>query len=278
MYKSRQMVIATKHKKEKVIAPLFQKYLGISCFVPEDFDTDTFGTFTGERERKADPISTARSKCQQAMELYNIDLGVASEGSFGPHPSLFFVYGNEETLVFIDRRNNFEIVGRALSTETNFNGSEISTEEQLVSFAGSAQFPSHALVLRKAKLVYKGEIKGITDWEHLKTSFKKLIERYGTAYVETDMRALYNPCRMKVIKEATLKLLENIQSCCPACGTPGFCVTSTKEGLPCGFCGSPTFSILSNNYTCQQCAFTCEERYPNKKFTEDPMYCSYCNP
>jgi hypothetical protein len=58
MFKGRSLVIAT--KKEKVIAPLLEEALGIVCFVPEDFDTDTLGTFTGEIERKLDPISTAR--------------------------------------------------------------------------------------------------------------------------------------------------------------------------------------------------------------------------
>lgn len=278
MYKGRRLLIATKHNKEQVIRPVFQESLGVSCFVPEDFDTDVFGTFTGERERKADPISTARDKCLQAMDLYNADLGIASEGSFGPHPSLFFAYANEEILVFIDRKNDLEIVAKALSTETNFDGAEVGTEEQLLAFAERVRFPSHALILREAKSVYAGEIKGITDWDQLKTSFRQLLERHGRVYVETDMRALYNPSRMQVIKEAAQKLLKKVQSCCPQCGTPGFSVSSTDPGLPCGLCGTPTRSTLSYTYTCQQCSFSSEEMYPHKKFTEDPMYCDTCNP
>jgi hypothetical protein len=56
--------------------------LGVICFVNENFDTDLLGTFTGEIERKLDPIATARQKCLLAMKLSNCDLGVASEGSF----------------------------------------------------------------------------------------------------------------------------------------------------------------------------------------------------
>lgn len=51
-FSQRKLVIATKHHKEKVIAPLIEKVLGVECFVGKNFDTDTLGTFTGEVERK----------------------------------------------------------------------------------------------------------------------------------------------------------------------------------------------------------------------------------
>ncbi len=277
-FSGRQLVIATKHKKEQLIAPVFEESLGVSCFVPDNFDTDAFGTFTGERERKTDPVSTARNKCLQAMELSNADLGIASEGSFGSHPSLFGGYVNEEILVFIDKKDDLEIVGSALSTKTNFNGTAVNTEKQLIAFAERVQFPSHALILREAKSAHVGVIKGIKDWGQLKTSFRQLFERHGSVYAETDMRALNNPSRMKVIKKAAQNLLEKIQSCCPQCKAPGFGVSSANAGLPCRLCGSPTLSVLSYRYTCQGCAFSCEERYPHKINTEDPMFCNNCNP
>ena len=67
MFKGRKLVIATKHEKEKVIAPILEKELGVKCFVAPDLDTDLLGTFTGEVERKDDPIITARKKCLIAM-------------------------------------------------------------------------------------------------------------------------------------------------------------------------------------------------------------------
>jgi hypothetical protein len=39
---------------------LLEQNLGVICFVNENFDTDLLGTFTGEIERKLDPIATAR--------------------------------------------------------------------------------------------------------------------------------------------------------------------------------------------------------------------------
>lgn len=278
MFKGRKILIATKHRKEEVIAPLLAESLGVEWLVSENFDTDTLGTFTGEVEREGSPLSTARNKCLRAMELYGCDLGLASEGSFGPHPALMFVPADEEWLIVIDRQNDLEIVARVLSTETNFQEAEIRTEEELLEFAERAQFPSHALILRAAKSAHKDIMKGIRDWGHLKEAFHQLRQRQGSAYVETDMRAMYNPSRMKVIREATQKLLEKIESCCPECATPGFGVTDSRAGLPCSCCSSPTRSTLSYLYTCGKCAFTREEQYPHGKREEDAMYCDWCNP
>lgn len=55
MFQGRKLLIATKHEKEKAIASIFEKELGVKCFVAPNLDTDTLGTFTGEIERKDDP-------------------------------------------------------------------------------------------------------------------------------------------------------------------------------------------------------------------------------
>ncbi|MDP3180770.1 MAG: hypothetical protein Q8M67_03055, partial [Bacteroidota bacterium] len=228
MFNYRKLLIATKHEKEIVIAPLLEKELGVQCVVAKDFDTEVLGTFTGEVERKDDPITSARNKCLMAMELNNADLAIASEGSFGMHPSLFFVRADDEILFFIDKKNKLEIIGRELSTETNFGGGEIKTEKELIDFAKHVKFPSHGLIIRKAKDDLTEIVKGITAWEDLKTTFNRFMAKYGTSYVETDMRAMYNPSRMKVIEKATEKLIAKIKSQCPICSTPGFGVIEVK--------------------------------------------------
>jgi hypothetical protein len=40
------------------------------------------------------------------------------------------------------QKNNLEIIVRELSMETNFNGSEITNEQELLDFAELVQFPS----------------------------------------------------------------------------------------------------------------------------------------
>jgi hypothetical protein len=278
MFQNRKLLIATKHQKEKVIAPILEKELGVTCFVDETFDTDALGTFTGEVARVLDPISTAREKCLRAMKINNCDLGIASEGSFGPHPAMFFVSADDEFLIFIDSKNKIEVIVRELSTSTNFNGTQIQSQKELLEFADQVGFPTHGLILRKAKDENTAIYKGIIDLETLERTFEHLYSTYNAVYAETDMRAIYNPTRMNVIEKATEKLIQKIKSTCPQCQMPGFGITGDKKGLECSLCGSPTNSILSYTYVCQHCQFTKEEMFPNKKLSEDPMYCDYCNP
>ena len=278
LFNGRDLVIATKHKKETVIAPILEKEIGVNCFTISSLDTDLFGTFTGEVERKADPISTARNKCLMAMDLTGYDLAIASEGSFGPHPSLFFVQSNDEVLFLLDKRNDLEIVVREWSTETNFHGAVINDESELKAFVHDTQFPSHGLICRKSNRDSTLIVKGITDWVKLSDTFQYFIKMFGSIYIETDMRAMYNPMRMKVIEKAAQKLVDKIKSTCPVCGTPGYGVTEARRGLPCEHCSFPTRTTLSYISTCLKCGHTTEERCPDGKVTEDPMYCDVCNP
>lgn len=278
MFENRKLVIATKHEKEKVLAPIFQNGIGVECFIPENFDTDLMGTFTGEISRTEDAVNTLRKKCLQAMEITNCDLGIASEGSFGPHPSIFFIHADEEYLIFIDKKNKLEIIAKELSFKTNFNGSEIKSESELTEFAHLAKFPSHSLIVRKAKDDFQEIIKGVNSFEKLHSSFQFFFTKFGKAYVETDMRALYNPTRMEIIEIAAQKLLKKILCSCPACYTPGFDIIEVLPGLPCLLCSLPTRSARSHIYACKKCDCRREVFYPFHIMEEDPMYCDYCNP
>jgi predicted Zn-ribbon and HTH transcriptional regulator len=278
LFGNREIVIATKHKKEEAIAPLLEKALGVKCIVPENFDTDIFGTFTGEKQREDDPISTARKKCELAMELTKCDLAVASEGSFGSHPHLYFVSADDEFILFIDKRNNLEIIARELSSSTNFSGAQIKSEKELTAFAEKILFPSHGLILRSEKENNESILKDFKDVDQLKDTFHILKSKYGTVYAETDMRAMMNPSRMHVISIATERLINKIQSRCPECKTPGFSITESKVGLPCDLCGFPTQSTLYHLLTCNNCTYTEKEKFPNGKEKEEPMYCDHCNP
>jgi hypothetical protein len=278
MFENRTIVIATMHKKESVIAPLLEDNFNLKCIVPSEFDSDSLGTFSGEIERKEDPISTLRQKCLLALRNSNLDLAIASEGSFGAHPSLFFAQANDELVMLLDTKNNLEIVARELSTETNFAAQTIKNEAELIDFAERVQFPSHGLILRPSKSDYSEIHKGITKWEDLKILFEKIRKKNGTAYVETDMRAMFNPTRMKTIEKAMEKLIEKMKTCCPNCQTPGFEITEAISGLPCEWCGKPTTSVLKYYLTCKKCSFTEEKKYPNNKTTESPEFCNTCNP
>ena len=278
MFEGRTLLIATKHQKEKVITPIFEKELGVKCIVSQQFDTDVLGTFTGEVERKKDPLSTVKEKCRTAMNLENCDLAIASEGSFGAHPNVFFASADEEFLVLLDEKNKLEIIAREVSLETNFAGTEVLSEKELLDFAAKAGFPQHGLIIRKGIQDSNHIVKGITDETTLLDTFEEFQKLFGKAFVETDMRAMYNPTRMRVIEKTAKKLVEKIKNVCPDCQMPGFDITKVVKGLPCGQCGFPTKSTLSYVYSCKKCDFEKEEKYPNQKKHEDPMYCDFCNP
>jgi len=278
MFKGRNLLIATQHGKEKIIAPIFEKEFGVNCIVNNKFDTDSLGTFSGEIERKNDVFTTLKQKCFLALEHYKCDLVISSEGSFGSHPSAFFLPANEEYLMFLDLKNNLEIIVKELSTSTNFNGSFICNQKELIEFSTKVKFPSHGLILKSDEHHFSKIYKGISNQKDLKLKFKELLNSFGKVFVETDMRACYNPTRMSVIEQTTLKLVKTIQSKCPNCEMPGFAITDLKKGLRCNLCNSPTNSILSEIYKCKGCHYIKEEKFPKNKEKEDPMYCDYCNP
>ena len=278
MFENRTIVIATMHKKESVIAPLLVDNFNLKCIVPSEVNSDSLGTFSGEIERKEDPISTLRQKCLLALKTSKLDLAIASEGSFGAHPSLFFAQANDELVMLLDTKNNLEIVARELSTETNFAAQTIKNEAELIEFANKVQFPSHGIILRKSEKDYTKTYKGIINWEDLKFHFEEIKKENGTAYVETDMRALFNPTRMKNIQKATQKLIVKMKSCCPKCQTPGFDVTEAVAGLPCEWCYRPTASTLKYISTCKKCSHQRETLFPNEKEYESPEFCNHCNP
>ena len=278
MFRGRTMAIATKHGKEKVIAPVFERELGIHFEVPVNFDTDLLGTFTGEVERTMDPLTTARKKCLLAMEATGLDMAVASEGSFGPHPTIPFLPADDEWLFFIDKLNGIEVYGRHLSTTTNFSATQIKSFNELLEFAKKSGFPQHGIILRPGEHESADIMKDILNYEDLEKGYELLMDRYSKLYAETDMRAMHNPTRMEIIKEAAEKLVAKISNCCPQCQTPGFGITDAITGLPCGYCGSATRSILSYVYKCTKCSYSMLENYPHKKKVEEPGFCDLCNP
>jgi hypothetical protein len=277
-FSGRSLFIASKHKKEIAIADQVVKALGLNTFQVAEIDTDLLGTFSGEVERRDDPLTTLRKKCEMASMLAPDDLIIATEGSFGPHPAFFMLSGHEELMMFSDKKNDLEIVVKEITSQTNFNGRTVDNLEDLQHFLDVVLFPSHGIIMKASKDNLNDIKKGIHDPLEMRDHYDFLISKYGAAYVETDMRAMHNPSRMKVIEELTRKLIDRITTSCPQCQTPGYGIISANPGLPCELCGSETASLLSYTYGCKKCGFSHEEKYPNGKKYEEAMYCNSCNP
>lgn len=277
LYKHKRVFIATRHNKEQVIAPIFQQVFDARPFVSSFINTDQFGTFTREIERKDSPLETLRKKCEYGRKLSGCNLVVASEGSFGAHPSIPFTSANEEIVLFTDYNQGIEIMGKHLSTDTNHFEKQVMNLSDLDDAFQKIGFPEHGIIIRNNS---NKEVlmKGIEDESRIRTYVSALLKEGLDVQIESDMRALYNPTRMKIIQTATENLIEKINSLCPSCKAPGFTVTDSKPGLPCSECGLPTRSIKYQIKTCQKCKHEEKIHHPFGKEKEDPMYCEFCNP
>lgn len=280
LFIERTAVLATMHGKEQVIAPILKEMLGIQVTVPPAFDTDRFGTFTGEIPRTGAQIEAARAKALRALELGDESLVIASEGSFGPHPGSPFIACDLEVILLLDTRHGIEIVGTSLSIETNFSHKIVCNLSEAQEFAVRVGFPQHGLIV-SAQLLGDSQnriFKGITNEAFLNEAIKAALSESPTAFIQTDMRAMHNPTRMKVIAEATRDLVAKVHSYCPQCGWPGFEITQRRVGLPCEWCMTPTELALAVVYICKKCSYCMEKKYPDGEEFADPGRCQFCNP
>ncbi|WP_036535914.1 DUF6671 family protein [Neosynechococcus sphagnicola] len=273
-------VLATMHRKEQAIAPILKHHLGIEVVVPLGLNTDEFGTFTRDIKRPGDQLNAAQLKAEKALALTGLTLAFASEGSFGPHPSLPLLISDHEIVLMRDRDQGIEVIGQALSTTTNYGHQYVTTLEAALAFAQKIGFSDHGLVaMSDAEQIQSSQIfKGVTRESELVEIVTWLLKKFGQAYLETDMRAMHNPTRMKVIAEATQNLIHNLSQRCPQCGCPGYTAVEHKTGLPCALCGFPTDLKLASTHRCQKCDFSQLMYFPNGQEFADPAQCLYCNP
>jgi hypothetical protein len=276
----RTAVLGTKHGKERAIAPVLDEHLGIHVSVPEDFDSDRYGTFTREVDRAGDQLEAARQKARAAMNQTGDALGLASEGSFGPHPTVGLLPVNLELVVLIDRRHGIEVVGKNISPHVVMAHETVRSVDEALRWAERAGFPEHGLVVRRGPDDARGMTKGIASEAALVEAVEQLLRKpfVRSVFIETDLRAHMNPTRMDAIREAAIDLVENAQRRCPACDRPGFSVDEARPGLPCAGCGLPTNATLSHVYCCNHCGYATERRYPAGHEAADPGQCPFCNP
>lgn len=279
-FRGRSAALGTMHGKERAIAPPLRDRLGVDVVVPPGFDSDRFGTFTRDVPRVGNQLEAARLKALAAMETAGLDLGVASEGSFGPHPVMPFVPADLELVVLVDRANGLEIVGRHLTTDAVFGHAWVAGAEEAVDFAKTVGFPDHTLVVRRDPDDPRGLVKGIADEGSLRATVERLLAAStdGRVFLESDLRAHRNPTRMAAIAEAARALAATARRGCPACGAPGFEVVDRRPGLPCAWCRLPTDLTLALVYGCQRCDHRAEAGRPDGREQAKPAECPNCNP
>lgn len=280
-FAGRTLAVATMHGKERAIGPVLQHTLDLERVIPlSGIDTDRFGSFSGDVERTLDPLTACIEKARHGATASGCDLVIASEGSFGPYPPAPFISCDEEFLAIYDATDDRVFTHRHVSLETMFGGEVIHQPSDAHVFAERMGFPSHHLVVKPSKHFTRGDAvhKGISTREELDRIITTLLGTNGKCWMETDLRAMANPTRMRVIEETAQRFTEELQRECPHCGACWFRITGSRSGLPCGYCGTPTASMRSYVRTCWNCSSEQHEPRPDGKETEEQRYCSICNP
>ena len=268
-YCGRRAALATCHGKERALGPPLLRRPGI-IVVPTAIDTDAFGTFTGTIPREGTPEQAALAKAGAGIAASGLDLGLASEGSFGPHPWLPFGAGGVETLAFIDPARRLELTISAMSRRTNYSHHQVAAGGDIAAFLARIGFPAHALVVRSA------------DGAVLASGVQDMAALAALAWpgnrLETDMRAHFNPTRMASIRSLGGKLAVRLAALCPACSCPGWGQVDAERGLPCSSCEQPTQGVSAIVDGCAVCNHRETRPRPDGVTAASPASCDWCNP
>ena len=278
-YRNQQVCLTTHHGKQRALARPFRAGLGAELLV-SDCDTDQLGTFSGEVARPDDALSICRRKAELGMEASGLSCGLASEGSFGPHPALPMFAAGMELLLFIDRERELEVVEQRLELRTNYSRFRLDPQADPDPWLQRIGFPSHAVIVRPEADPPQHCMKGIQSQEALQQAIANCRANGASEplVLETDMRAHLNPTRMASIRRLGFQLVRRLNSNCPACQSPGWGRTGSRPGLPCSWCSTPTELTLTELWGCVACNHSEDRARADGRLTADPGHCPYCNP
>lgn len=261
-YEGSCIVLSTKHAKSGALSAPFWNTLKASM-IECPVDTDLLGSFPSTGSRAGNAIECARRKCQMSLRRLGekVKFVLASEGSFGPHPFLAGRASDFEVLYFIDREHGFQLHLSCLSAKTNFAMKAVGSMEELREFAAKALFPAHGLILRPNRSADSNLVfKGVDSEGALESAFRECVKHSADrkAWVETDMRAMFNPTRMEVIAELGGRLAERLAALCPKCSTPGWGSVRLLPEMDGGECAGGVEVGGAEVHGCVKCGY--EER------------------
>lgn len=277
-YASQKAVLTSKHQKLHLIQPHFKESLSLDV-VELPLDTDLLGTFSGEIERVLTPRETAIKKAKLGMQATGMSLGIASEGSIGPNPSVPWIQSDFELMVFVDAERDLVITETFLSHEIIAASIEISPGDSLELFLEKADFPRHALMAQPVNSHQPLAYKGITSLSELQSAIADCAahSRIDKVKLQSDLRAMHSPSRQLNINKAAQLLADRVAVLCPACSTPGWGRTDYQYGVECSDCGQENAEIAREEILgCTRCDFTAAGRAINSEI--DPGRCNFCNP
>ena len=276
-YHGRVASLATRHGKLAAVAPVFRAVVGLDV-VAADVDTDSLGTFVGDRPRVGTQREAALAKARLGMGESGHRIGLATEASFGPLDSNPFVNACLELVVLVD-----DDLGLVLAEhEVDYSIPSVSVrlrDAQVESIPLiAAGFPEHGLIVRPEE-GYQPVFKGLHDYDELRAAVRACAQASpsGTVVVENDFRAHHSPTRMQVITRAAERLARRVATLCPSCEAPGWGVIERQSGALCRECGEATGVARSETSGCARCDTRFVRELPEATGV-DPRYCPLCNP
>lgn len=276
-YHGQRGILATKHHKLSLIGPALHAAVGLNV-ADIAVDTDTLGTFTGDITRTGTPWDTAVAKARLGMRAAGCPIGLASEGSIGPHPDAPFVIRSVELVVLVDDELAV-VVGEA---ETGYDiiavAADVAVGDTIDDLLVRARFPEHALTVRPATGPTHPIFKGIHTLRALDQAISECatVSSDQRAHLETDLRAHQCPTRRPVIARAAERLAARLAACCPECNTPGWGITRLEFGVPCEYCRRSVHIPRADVLGCAACPAT--RTVPRVQTFADPARCDWCNP
>jgi len=283
-YAGRQIAMASLHGKQRILERPLRHGLGLCLRHASAVDTDRFGSFGGEQPRRDDAPTTCRRKAEAALEALGLDLGVASEGSFGPHPAVPLLPVGHEWMTFVDRRDGVVIQEQLLSRATNYSSCRSADPASIAGWLRQVGFPRHAVMVRPLQPGSANPepwlAKGVDHPDQLAAVMVEATRRspLGLSWLETDMRAHCNPTRRVAIRELAFRLVRRVGCACPACAAPGWGLVDVEPGLPCGSCGLATQLVRAEVMGCSVCRHRESRPRRDGRRAADPMHCDACNP
>jgi hypothetical protein len=274
----KQVAVVTLHRKSDQIAPAFRE---ISGFELQEIriDTDLFGTFAGDIERRLPPKENAIAKARKGIEISGISRAIASEGSIGPDPMVPFVISDHEVMVYLDEEEELVISESYRSFEIVAITEEVSLDTPIEPILLKADFPRHKVILTAVGDSGTSIIKDLATIDEIRSGIKELVIRGsdGRVTIESDLRAHCSPSRQKNIEEVAKLLAKRVATLCPACRRRGFGRIDYERGVPCSECHRINSEVASRVIDgCDGCGH--QESGEVLREVIEAAQCQYCNP
>lgn len=275
-YEGKTAYIVTKHAKAELIGPVLFEKLGIKL-VTVEADTDRFGTFSGEIERRRSQLQTALDKARLAKDLMNASLCIASEGTIGPDPTFPVLNSNIETIVFRDYTNDFLIHQTLVSREIYSFRTRLKSEGEVDEVINQLRLEDQAMIVKSSHEKIEFVQKGLKSIDDIRAAVAHAVSISGEAILEPDFRAMHSASRRENIRKCAILLAEKISSTCPSCNRPGWSGSQGSEAKACVSCGGKRTTVpLGVKFRCDGCNHI-EDRNDVNSFCA-AQYCLDCNP